>query len=390
MAKCARSTDMATLVSPALPTPQSPGSSTSGRLLSLDALRGFDMFWIVGAEDIVHALRKLSDSGPVRLLAEQMDHKAWAGFAFYDLIFPMFVFIVGVSLVFSLGRLVEREGRAEAMWRIGRRALLLYIIGIFYYGGFSASFERIRLLGVLQRIALCYLFAGLAFVYLKPRGLLALLVGVLGGYWALMTFVPVPGIGAGNFAEGQNLANWIDKQYLPLRRWDGDHDPEGILSTLPAIGTCLLGVFAGLLMQRKDLSDRHKVRTLALAGLGLVAAGWLWHLQFPVIKKIWTSSYVLVAAGYSSLFFAVFHYAIEVRQWRRWAEPFVWIGLNPITVYLLHNLVDLNALAKRFVGGDLGQLAFGAAQPLVATVVVMLTSIGFCWWLHRRRIYLRL
>ncbi len=384
---------MVTIASPAIPpspTPQSPGPSASSRLLSLDALRGFDMFWIVGAEDIVHALRKLSDSGPVRLLAEQMDHKAWAGFAFYDLIFPMFVFIVGVSLVFSLGRLVEREGRAEAMWRIGRRALLLYIIGIFYYGGFNASFERIRLLGVLQRIALCYLFAGLAFVWLKPRGLLALLVALLGGYWALMTFVPVPGVGAGNFAESQNLANWIDKQYLPLRRWDGDHDPEGILSTLPAIGTCLLGVFAGLLMQRKDLSDRHKVRTLALAGLGLVAAGWLWHLQFPVIKKIWTSSYVLVAAGYSSLFFAVFHYAIEVRQWRRWAEPFVWIGLNPITVYLLHNLVDLNALAKRFVGGDLGKLAFGAAQPLVATFIVMMMSIGVCWWLHRRRIYLRL
>ena len=381
---------MATLASPPPPAPQPPGSSTSGRLLSLDALRGFDMFWIVGAEDIVHALRKLSASGPVRLLAEQMDHKAWAGFAFYDLIFPMFVFIVGVSLVFSLGRLVEREGRAEAVWRICRRALLLYIIGIFYYGGFSASFERIRLLGVLQRIALCYLFAGLAFVWLKPRGLLALLVALLGGYWALMTFVPVPGVGAGNFAEGQNLANWIDKQYLPFRRWDGDHDPEGILSTLPAIGTCLLGVFAGLLMQRKDFTDSRKVQTLILVGLGLVGAGWLWHLQFPVIKKIWTSSYVLVAAGYSCLFFAAFHYAIEVRQWRRWAHPFVWIGLNPITVYLLHNLVDLNALAKRFVGGELGQLAFGAAQPLAATGIVMMISIGVCWWLHRRRIYLRL
>ena len=133
------------------------------RLLSLDALRGFDMFWIVGAEDIVHALRKISDSGFVNLLANQMDHKPWTGVAFYDLIFPLFVFIVGVSLVFSLSKTIAQYGRAAAFKRVLVRSALLYLIGIFYYGGIAVGIEHVRLLGVLQRIALCYLFAGLIF-----------------------------------------------------------------------------------------------------------------------------------------------------------------------------------------------------------------------------------
>lgn len=348
------------------------------------------MFWIVGGEEIVHGLRKLSDSGPVRALADQMDHRAWSGFAFYDLIFPMFVFIVGVSLVFSLSRLVEQEGQAGAMKRLIRRALLLYVIGIFYYGGFGTPFERIRLLGVLQRIALCYLGAGLAFIWLKPRGMIAVCVGLLGGYWALMSFVPVPGFGAGDFTEGHNLANWIDKNFLPLRRWDGDHDPEGILSTLPAIAGCMIGVFAGMLMKRRDLPEVRKASTLALAGLGLVAAGWLWNLQFPVVKKLWTSSFVLVASGYAALLFATFHYIIECRQWRRWAEPFVWIGLNPITIYLIHALVDMEALAKRFVGGDLGRMVFGRAQGLATAAAVCALTFLICRWLHRNKVYVRL
>jgi len=147
----------------------------------------------------------------------------------------MFVFIVGVSLVFSLTRTLEQEGRRGAVWRILRRAVPMYLLGVFYYGGFSTPFQEIRLLGVLQRIAITYLFAGLIFCFFKTRGRMIWCVSLLVGYWLVMTFVPVPGGTAGNFAEGQNLANWVDKQYLPLRKWDGDHDPERLLSTLPAI-----------------------------------------------------------------------------------------------------------------------------------------------------------
>jgi predicted acyltransferase len=380
--------------------PTSPAASGDGavtavqaaattRLLSLDALRGFDMFWIVGAEDIVHALRKASDTGVTRLLANQMDHKPWAGFAFYDLIFPLFVFMVGISLVFSLGRILERDGRRAALGRVCRRAALLYVIGIFYYGGFATPIDHIRLMGVLQRIALCYLFAGFIFCVFDLRTRIGLCVGLLLTYWALMCFVPVPGIGAGDFAEGHNLANWIDKEYLPWRKWDGDHDPEGLLSTLPAVATCLLGVFAGMLLQNRSLAEARKALYLAGAGVALAAVGWLWHLQFPVIKKVWTSSYVLVAGGYSCLFLAAFHQVIEVWGWRRWAQPFVWIGMNPITIYLVHNLVDLKKIALRFVGGDLG-VCLGRGADLAVTIVVMAISFWICRFLYRRKIFLRL
>jgi predicted acyltransferase len=359
------------------------------RLASLDALRGFDMFWIVGGEEIIHALYQISDTGAVRFLAEQMDHKPWQGFAFYDLIFPLFVFIVGVALVFSLAKTIRQEGRGAAVRRLLRRTLLLFLLGIISYGGLSSSVEKIRLLGVLQRIALCYLFAGLAFCFLKTRGQVVLCVALLVGYWALMTFVPVPGVGAGSFWEGKNLANYLDEQYLPWRKWDGTHDPEGLLSTLPAIATCLLGVFAGTLLKNASVSDGKKVLWLTGAGITLAALGWLWNEQFPVIKKIWTSSYVLVAGGYSCLLLAAFFLVVDVWKFQKWAQPFIWIGVNPITIYMAHNLVDFNAIARRFVGGDVNQLLGRYGQLAIAAVVVAMT-FGLCYFLYRRKIFLRL
>ncbi len=347
------------------------------------------MFWIVGAEELVRGLQKFAgDGGLLGLIAQQLHHQAWAGFRFEDLIFPLFVFIAGVSLVFSVEKTLRQTDRRTATVRIIRRAALLYFLGILYYGGFSTPFEKIRLLGVLQRIALCYLFAGLLFCYLKPKALVGAFVGLLVGYWALMSFVPVPGHGAGNFAEGANLANYVDQQYLPLRKHDGDHDPEGLLSTLPAIGSCLLGVFAALILKNPAFSDRKKVTHLALGGLACLAAGWLWHLNFPVIKKLWTSSFVLVAGGYSCLLLAAFYQVIDVWKFQRWAQPFVWIGVNPITIYFGGKFIDFEGMAKLFVGGPVG-----AALGQYGELVLALASLGFGFWflrfLYQRRIFLR-
>jgi predicted acyltransferase len=361
----------------------------SSRLMSLDALRGFDMFWIIGADAIVEGLRKVSDHQAVHKLAEQLQHVSWAGFHFEDLIFPMFVFIVGVSLAFSLTRTVEQEGRAAAAVRIFRRALLLYLLGIFYYGGMSTPFEGIRLLGVLQRIAIAYLFSGLLFWYVGLRGRVAVCVGMLLGYWALLTFVPVPELGAGHFEPGHNLANWVDKNYLPLRRWDGDYDPEGLLSTIPAIANCLLGVFAGELLRSKR-EDWRKVVDLIAAGALSAILGWLWDFQFPVIKQLWTSSFVLVAVGYSSILLGLFYLVIDIWKLRTWAQPFVWIGMNPITIYMIDNLVDMGAIARRFVGGDLKRLYLGEYGDLVAALVAMALTLGICRFLYKRKIFLRL
>src|SRR5215467_10704285 len=159
----------------------------SRRLMSVDALRGFDMFWIIGADSLVSALNRMSKTGPTRFLATQLEHAEWEGFHFYDLIFPLFVFIAGVSLVFSLTKAIETAGRAEALKRVLRRGLLLFLIGIFYSGGFTHLWPDMRLMGVLNRIALAYLFAGLLFCFFKPRALVAFCAGLLLGYWALMT-----------------------------------------------------------------------------------------------------------------------------------------------------------------------------------------------------------
>jgi predicted acyltransferase len=369
--------------------PVSGKVSSGKRLMSLDALRGFDMFWIVGAENIVEALHKANQGPMVNFLAGQLSHKDWQGVAFYDLIFPLFVFIAGVSLVFSLTRTIEQSGKAAAYKRILWRGLLLYLLGIFYYGGFANGVEKIRLLGVLQRIALAYVFAGLVFTTFRLRGIIVVCAGLLVGYWALMTFVPVPGVGAGNFQEGANLANYVDKQYLPLRKWDGDHDPEGLLSTLPAIATCLLGTFAGLLLTNQSMSEQKKVTWLLGAGVAGVVLGFLWGLQFPVIKKIWTSSYVLVAGGYSCLFLAAFHQIIELWDFRKWAMPFVWIGMNPITIYLAHNLIDFPKLANRLVGGPI-KAGFGDYGELLVTVIALGMSFLLVNFLYRKKIFLRL
>lgn len=425
---------------PAAPAPQ--------RLMSLDALRGFDMFWIIGAGSLVSALNRMSQTAPTKFLATQLEHVAWEGFRFYDLIFPLFVFMVGVAMVFSLTRLVEREGRAGAMKRVIRRGVLLFAIGIFYSGGFTNPWPDIRVMGVLNRIALAYLFAGLLFCYFKPRALAAICAGLLVGYWALMSFVPIRDIQltresvarvaeaagdtqtaayfrdpespnpstvknspawaatvklfdattnrvTGKFDPGLNVCNHFDFQYLPGRRYDTFFDPEGILSTIPAIATCLLGVFAGFLVKSTSIADPRKVAWLAGAGLLAVALGWLWDFNFPVIKKIWTSSYVLVAGGYSALLLATFYLVVDVWKYQKWCQPFVWMGMNSITIYLASNILGgFGKLAGRLAGGDIkvfldAHVARGFGDLVVACVGLLL-AFWLVRFLYQRRIFLRL
>lgn len=387
--------------------------SAAQRVVSVDALRGFSIFWILGADAVIWSLNEmLRDKGPVLsaaggFLNTQMTHVAWEGFRFYDFIFPLFIFVTGVSIVLSLPRLVEREGKARAYVRVFRRALILYGLGLIFYGGISRHWGDIRLLGVLQRIALCYLFASLLFLNLRTRGLVAALIALLVGYWALMTFVPVPGIGAGSFAPDANLANWIDAQYLPLWKWDLTRDPEGLLSTLPAIGTCLLGVLAGQLLTDPRLKGAQKSLLLIAAGIPLIVAGYLWGLQFPVVKVLWTSSFVLVAGGYSLVLLGALHQVVDVWGFGRWTTPFIWLGANAITLYFINNVTTdqfamrfaggtvstFELMATRFVGGDFAALLDNAITPGTGTFGVRVLGVVFAIllarFLYRRKIFLR-
>jgi predicted acyltransferase len=277
--------------------------------------------------------------------------------------------------------------------RIFRRAALLFLLGVFYYGGLSHPLSDVRWLGVLQRFGLCYLGAGLLFLYVRPRGLVAVCAALLVGYWALLTFVPVPGVGAAHFAEGQNLANWFDRMYLPGRKWDGDHDPEGFLSTFPAVASCLLGVFCGLWLRDPQVPPARRAAVLAAAGAILLVLGAAWGIQFPVIKKLWTSSFVLVAGGFSALAMAAFYLVIDVWRVRAWAAPFVWVGANSIAVYLLSNIVDFGSLARRFVGGNVTSW-LDVLRPGLSGLAEALFSIFLCFavarFLYRRKIFIRL
>jgi predicted acyltransferase len=369
------------------------------RALSVDAMRGFSIFWIIGADGAVIALERiLRDKGPVlgsigSFLGTQMTHVDWEGFRFYDFIFPLFIFITGASIVLALPRLVEREGRAKVHLHVLRRALVLYVLGVIYYGGVGHQLSDMRFVGILQRIAVCYLFASILFLNLSWRGLVAALVVLLVGYWALLTFVPVPGIGAASYQPETNLANWVDLHYLPGRLWDETRDPEGLLSTIPAIGTCLLGVLAGLLLKDERLPPTQKTLWLIATGVAMIAAGNLWALQFPIIKAIWTSSFALVVGGYSMILLAVSHQVIDVWGWKVWATPFVWIGANAILLYFINGLVGFAPFAFRLVGGDVARWISSVTTPgtgaLVGHVLGLIFAVALAGFLYRRKIFLR-
>ena len=206
--------------------------------------------------------------------------------------------------------------------------------------------------------------------------------------------VPGTNLISGVYLKGVNLANYVDQKYLPGMKWDGTWDPEGLLSTLPAVATCLLGIFAGLLLKTQSVQDRYKVHYLLFAGLAAVMLGHLWGLHFPVIKKIWTSSYVLVAGGYSALLLGFFYLLIDVWKYQNWCQPFVWIGMNSITVYMASNIISFDRLGLRLAGGNVKRFFDNAVTPGFGDLVVAMVGLGFAIWLcqflYRKKMFLRL
>jgi predicted acyltransferase len=346
------------------------------------------MFWIVGGEEIFHSLNRVVGSPFTNFLHTQLEHVAWEGFRFYDLIFPLFLFIVGMVLPFSLARRMERGASRRDLYRhLVTRLALLFILGLVHNGLLDLNFHTLRIPGVLQRIAVCYFLAGFIVLNTGVRGQIVTAGGILLGYWAIMALVPAPGVGAGVLTPEGNLSGYLDRALLP-QPFCCYHfgDNEGILSTLPAVATTLLGTMAGHWLRSRATPQRKTVM-LAVAGLASLAAGNLWGLWFPIIKNIWTSSYVLVAAGWSALLAALFYWVMDVRGWRRWAFFFTVIGANPILIYVLRSQLDFAHLTRVFVRGFIH--AFGAFSPVVMDFLVMMTGWVLLYFLYRKKMFLK-
>jgi predicted acyltransferase len=356
------------------------------RLRSLDALRGFDMMWIIGSREILTALSQSNDSAALRWLSAQTEHAEWNGFTFWDLIFPLFLFLAGVSTPFSFAKRLEHgDSRARIAAHAVRRGLTLVLLGLVYNGLLAFDWEHLRYPSVLGRIGLAWMFAALITLVTTTRGRIAWIVALLLGYWAALMWIPVPEFGAGNLEPGATLTDWVDRTLLPGRLYRVVRDPEGILSTVPAIATALFGVLAGEWLRAPKKSGLANAAGLAGAGLALLALGKLWSLSLPLNKNLWTSSFVLWTAGWSALALAAFYYVIDVLGFVRWSFVFVVIGVNAITIYMAERFVDFAAIAAIVFGPQKQHIhpALFAALPLAIEWVLL-------YVLYKKRLFLRI
>ena len=348
----------------------------AGRLLSLDVFRGLTVAGMV----------LVNNPGTWGAIYAPLRHADWDGWTPTDLIFPFFVVIVGVAIPFSLaGRAAEGAG---ALPRVLRRALLIFALGIVLNGLPWFQWDTLRIPGVLQRIAVCYLVAALIYLATGWRGQAIWTAALLLGYWAVMTLVPVPGHAAGDLGKEWNLAAYLDRAILGqahMWRVAKVFDPEGILSTVPAVATALCGVLAGTWL-RSGRTPQVVVRGLAWAGVAGLAVGWLWGLAFPINKSLWTSSYVVFTAGWALLVLALCYWLIEIRGIRGWSPPFVVFGVNALALFFLSTL-----MAKLFVVIRVGEpprlvhawlfthLFAPWASPVNASLAYALAYLAL-WW----------
>jgi predicted acyltransferase len=360
------------------------------RVASLDALRGFDMFWIIGGEALVRGLQAVKDTSFTRSLVHQVEHNPWAGFTFYDVIFPLFFLIIGAVMPFSLlKRAGSGEPKKSLYAHVIKRSLTLFLLGLVVGGVLRLDFANQRLMGVLQRIGLCYFLVSMLVLNTKKRTQGVVFAAVLLLYWAALALIPVPGYGAGQMTPEGSLHSYIDQKVLPGKfnpQYYGSGDSMGVLSTLPAACSILLGVFAGYWL-KSARSAARKARGLFLGGLACLGLGYLWSLAFPIIKHIWTSSYMLWAGGWSLLLLAAFYWIIDVKGRSKWAFFFTVIGMNAILVYVGQVVVDFEG-TSRFLLSGLARAA-AAFGPLIIAAGALAAKWLVLRFLYGQRVFLK-
>jgi len=366
-------------------------SIRSERILSIDALRGFDMLLISGGATFLVLMENKTGFAWVDWLANQMTHPAWNGYTFYDFIFPLFLFIAGISLSFSLNKRSNHGATKvdlykKAFWRM----IILIILGIFYKNAPVPFFNPsdIRFVSVLGRIGIAVMVTTILYLNFSKKGRMGWVAGILLAYYAALYLIPVPGYGAGDLSFEGNLVGWIDRNFLPGRLLQGTYDELGILTQFPALCITVLGSQAGDILRSKD-PQMKKFQTLVIAGAICTVAGLVWSLHFPINKHLWTSSYILLNSGMAFLFMAGFYWVIDIQNYRKWAFFFQVIGLNSLTIYLAYRFIDFTNTSHLLFSGLLSPIPELWHEVFIAFGAMMLVWL-FLYFLYRNRLFLKI
>ncbi len=361
-------------------------TESKDRLYSLDVLRGFDMFWITGGSAFAIIFSKLTGA---EWLAGQMHHVKWAGFHFYDLIFPLFMFIAGVAIPFAVkAKLNKSVPKRKLLQKVFTRMIVLILLGIIYNGALKNELGGGRYASVLGQIGIAYFLASLIVIYFESfRARVIWLAGILFGYAAIQLLIPVPGFGAGVLTQEACINGYIDRLFLPGRLHGGTFDPEGILCAISATGITLMGTIAGNILKRKEKTGWQKIGNLSATGVGLIVLALILSPYYPVIKSCWTSTFNLLAGGISFLLMALFYLIIDHLGFKRWSFYFRVIGMNSIFIYLFARFVNIKQLSENILGWV--AIPLGEIGSLVIAVGVLVISWVLLYYMYKKKIFLR-
>ncbi|MCP9766417.1 DUF5009 domain-containing protein [Lacihabitans sp. LS3-19] len=365
-------------------------SFIQSRLLSLDTLRGFDMFWIIGGEGLVHALSKIYPNSFWTSFSGQLEHPYWNGFTFYDLIFPLFIFLAGVSTPFSIGKALNAgTSKNKILLKVLKRGLILFLLGIVYNNGLEIKpIADIRFMSVLGRIGLTYVFANIIYLFGKEKLLIYWFAGLLVAYWLILKFTSAPGFPMGDLSMEGNFASYFDRMVLPGKLSRGIHDTVGLFNNIPAIGNALAGIITGIYLQKEKITPPKKALYMGLAGLVAVIVAQIWNLDFPINKNLWSSSFVMQTVGLSLLLFALFYYIIDVLKYNQWTFFFQVIGMNSILIYISGKFIDWDYTTEAFFKW-LGQIVGEPYSILVIAFFLIFIKWLFLKFLYDKKVFLR-
>jgi predicted acyltransferase len=364
---------------------------TDNRLYSLDALRGFDMLWITGGGSFFVVLANLTGSDWLKSIAEQMEHVPWNGFHFFDLIFPLFMFISGVAIPLSVqSKLKKNVSKKSLFLKVFKRMIILVLLGFLYNGLFRNGFKDARYVSVLGQIGVSYFFASVIVIFSKSyKTNLLWLAGILIGVAILQLFVPVPGIGAGILTPAGHINGYIDRLFLPgrLAYDNGIYDAIGYLSIISAIGITLMGTIAGNILQQKKYTEYRKTGILTVIGIALITTALFLSPYYPIIKNCWTTTYNILAGGISFLLIALFYLVIDVWRYRGWSFYFRVIGMNSIFAYLFTRIVPISNIVEFFIGWIAKPM--GGFGGLIIAVGVLTGIWLLLYYMYKNNIFIK-